>query len=72
MQLSWLDKTSFWNSDPEGTSPSRRICFSFPVPWDVKVLPGLLGTLIFSRPSLIPETKRKKCQARGLFKFKLF
>lgn len=28
----WLDKTSFQNSDPERTSPSRRTCFILPVP----------------------------------------
>ena len=30
----WLDKTSFQNSDPERTSPSRRTLFFLPVPWD--------------------------------------
>lgn len=29
-----LEKASFQDSDLEGVSPSRRTCFSYPMPWD--------------------------------------
>lgn len=50
---SWFDKTSFQNSNPKGTSPSTRTCFSLPVPWDQDSQEHL------SIPSLIPETKKR-------------
>ena len=61
-----LDKTSFQNSDPERTSPSRRTCFS-----PCALRSRLSGTLILSRPSLIPENQEEKQGGKRPFKIEL-